>query len=142
MALPGAYDFYDADADPADLAELLDPGEWGTRYFAADGADGRLAGFFVFKRAGDGVVELGLGLRPDLAGAGIGAAFVAEGLRYATSTLGAASFTLAVAAFNARAIKVYERLGFREVERYDHETNGGVHPFVRMVLSPAAPPTP
>jgi [ribosomal protein S18]-alanine N-acetyltransferase len=26
---PGDYSFYDADADPDDLAELLDPTEWG-----------------------------------------------------------------------------------------------------------------
>jgi hypothetical protein len=28
----GEYSSYDADADPDDLAELLDPTEWGRRY--------------------------------------------------------------------------------------------------------------
>jgi len=28
---PGPYAFYDADQDPDDLAELLDPSEWGRR---------------------------------------------------------------------------------------------------------------
>ena len=132
---PEPYDFYDSDRDADDLAELLDPSEWGRRYFAADGADGRLAGFFVFKVAGD-EAEIGLGLRPDLTGAGRGAAFLDAGLRYAAERFGARRFALAVAAFNARAITVYERAGFRAVERYDHETNGGVHPFVRMTRGP------
>jgi hypothetical protein len=47
---PGPYAFYNADADPSDLAELLDPPEWGLRYFAVDGDDHQLAGFFVFKQ--------------------------------------------------------------------------------------------
>jgi [ribosomal protein S18]-alanine N-acetyltransferase len=54
--------------------------------------------------------------------------------------LGAQSFTLAVAAFNQRAITVYERAGFREVERYEHFTNGGLHAFIRMARGPIDSP--
>jgi len=128
---PEPYSFYDADADPNDLAELLDPSEWGRRYFAADDAAGELAGLFVFKPT-DGVVEIGLGLRPDLTGQGLGGGFLRAGMDYAAERLGATGFALAVAAFNRRAITVYERAGFREVRRYAHETGGGVHEFVRM----------
>jgi ribosomal-protein-alanine N-acetyltransferase len=123
---PGPYAFYDSDQDPADLAELLDPGEWGRRYFAAD-AEGELAGFFVFKPHGDGT-EIGLGLRPDLTGQGLGARFLEAGLRFA----GAERYTLAVAAFNRRAIKVYERAGFAVTRRYVHRTNGADHDFLQM----------
>jgi ribosomal-protein-alanine N-acetyltransferase len=128
---PGCYSFYDSDRDPGDLAELLDPAGWGRRYFAADDHAGELVGFFMFKLR-DGVAEVGLGLRPDLAGRGLGASFLDAGLRFAAATLGARSCTLAVAAFNHRAITVYERAGFREVERFQQATNGGLHPFVRM----------
>jgi ribosomal-protein-alanine N-acetyltransferase len=125
------YSFYDWDRDPDDLAELLDPAQWGRRYFSVDGADGRLAGFLVIKPA-DGVAEIGLGLRPALTGRGLGAAFLDAGLRFAVERCGPCSFALAVAAFNRRAITVYERAGFREVRRYEHATNGGVHEFVWM----------
>jgi [ribosomal protein S18]-alanine N-acetyltransferase len=129
---PGEYSFYDADADPDDLAELLDPTEWGRRYFAADDrAQRQLAGVLVVKLTGR-AAEIGLGLRPDLAGHGLGEHFVRTCLRFASAELGAESYTLAVAAFNRRAITVYERAGFREAERFEHFTNGGLHAFIRM----------
>jgi len=47
----------------------------------------------MFKLA-DGVVGIGLGLRPALTGVGMGRAFLEAGLRYAARTLGASSFAL------------------------------------------------
>lgn len=129
---PDEYSFYDADADPDDLAELLDPSEWGQHYFAADELATRtLAGFLMVKLTGR-VAEIGLGLRPDLTGRGQGASFLNTCLHFASAALGAHSYTLAVAAFNRRAITVYERAGFREVDRFEHFTNGGRHSFIRM----------
>ncbi len=135
---PAEYAFYDADADPQDLAELLDPTEWGRRYFVADSDEAELVGFFVFKMSDD-VAEIGLGLRPDLTGAGLGGEFLDAGLTYAAERFGAKRHTLAVAEFNHRAITVYQRAGFKVTDRYDHSTNGGVHAFVRMIReSPSA----
>ena len=134
---PGEYSFYDADADPDDLAELLDPSEWGRRYFAADELDGHtLAGLLVVKLTG-AVAEIGLGLRPDLTGQGLGEPFLRACLRFASDALGAQRCTLAVAAFNRRAITVYKRAGFAEVERFEHATNGGLHAFIRMARDTA-----
>jgi len=130
----GEYAFYDAAADADDLAELLDAGEWGRRYFSVDDDDA-LVGFVVLKASG-GIVEIGLGLRPDLTGKGLGRDFVDAGLSFAAQRCGDPSFELAVAAFNERAITVYQRVGFEIVQRYLHETNGDVHPFVRMARGP------
>jgi [ribosomal protein S18]-alanine N-acetyltransferase len=135
---PGEYSFYDADADPGDLAELLDPAEWGHRYFAVDeSGQHKLAGFVMVTLTGR-VAEIGLGLRPGLTGRGLGESFVRACLRFAAA-LGAQSYTLSVAAFNRRAITVYEREGFQEVERFEHVTNGGLHTFIRMARSTAEP---
>jgi [ribosomal protein S18]-alanine N-acetyltransferase len=137
---PGDYSFYDADADADDLAELLNPTEWGHRYFAADEVEGHeVAGFLVVKLSGR-VADIGLGLRPDLTGVGLGESFVGACLRFAAAVLGAESYTLAVAAFNQRAITVYERAGFREVDRFEHFTNGGLHTFIRMARGPVYSP--
>jgi ribosomal-protein-alanine N-acetyltransferase len=136
MAVPEPYSFYDWDRDPGDLADLLNPAGWGVRYFAADDVDRSLAGFFEFTVAAD-ATEVGLGLRPDLTGRGLGGAFLDAGLRFAAENLGARGFALAVAAFNQRAIAVYERAGFREAERYQHFTSGALHDFVWMTCGPA-----
>lgn len=77
-------------------------------------------------------VEIGLGLRPDLTGKGLGRTFLEAGSEYAVTRFGATELALAVAAFNRRAITVYERAGFQEDYRYQHATGGGVHEFVRM----------
>ena len=45
---------------------------------------------------------------------------------------------IAVAAFDHRAIKVYERAGFTATDRYLHATNGALHDFVRMTAGPPA----
>jgi ribosomal-protein-alanine N-acetyltransferase len=125
------YDFYDWLADLDDLAELLDPAQRKGRYFAVLDDPGHLVGFFAFRRDGD-AVEIGLGLRPDLTGRGFGLSFLLAGLEFARDRYAPARFRLAVAAFNRRAIRVYERAGFHQGERFAHWTNGGEHEFLRM----------
>lgn len=125
------YDFYDAGADHRDLAELLDPALRGNRYFSARDAAGVLIGFFGFGQRGD-VVGVGVGLRPDLTGRGLGQSFLDAGLEYAREQFGPRRFRLSVASFNERAIKVYERAGFIVTRTFVHETNGDSFPFVEM----------
>lgn len=123
---PPPYDLYNA--DPAGvgegLATLLDPAN---ACFAARDADGALVGYCCFGPearvpGGDygeaGLTDLGLGLRPDLTGRGLGAAFVAAATTFGRERLGARRYRLTVAAFNQRAIRVYARAGFREVARF------------------------
>jgi len=134
---PGEYAFYDFTADPDDLALLLDPIRRGDTFYAADGEDGRLAGFFQVEPGGE-AVELGLGLRPDLCGHGLGEGFTRLGVDLVRELHGTARITLAVAAFNARAITVYERCGFVTTGRHVRHTSGDDWEFVDMELSPEA----
>ena len=125
------YDFYDARADPGDLALLLDPARRADRSFSARDETGELLGFFTYARDGD-TITVGLGLRPDRTGRGLGHAFVEEGLEFARSRYAPTRFRLSVAEFNERAFKVYERSGFVSTRAFVHETNGGMYPFVEM----------
>jgi RimJ/RimL family protein N-acetyltransferase len=103
------YDFYDGDGDMP-----LNP----ERYLAVRAADGSLAGFYYFEEKPDGVLEYGLGLRPDLTGRGLGLDFFRMGLELARDRYEPRVVVLNVAAFNERAIRVYERAGFRESGRH------------------------
>ena len=125
------YDFYDSTADPADLAELLDPQSRRNVYFSALDGENRLVGFFQYEKA-DEAVDVGLGLRPELTGKGLGAGFVLAGLAFAQERFSPQRFTLSVATFNGRAIAVYERVGFRRCRTYTHEINGGEYEFLSM----------
>jgi [ribosomal protein S18]-alanine N-acetyltransferase len=125
------YSFYDWTADADDLAELLGKETREGKYFSALGADGELVGWFSFLSEGD-CVEFGLGLRPDLTGQGLGLAYLQAGLVFAGQRFQPGRFRLSVAAFNERAIRVYERAGFTPLRTFDHATNGGVHRFLEM----------
>jgi [ribosomal protein S18]-alanine N-acetyltransferase len=125
------YDFYDWPADEDDLAELLDPAQRRQSYFSAVDTTGELVGFFDF-RLEDAVVNIGLGLRPDLTGRGLGRSFLEVGLTFAREQFAPTHFGLRVADFNVRAIKVYERAGFVTTRSFMHKTNGGLFSFVKM----------
>ncbi len=125
------YDFYDSTADPADLAELLDPERRRDVYFSVLDDENRIVGFFQFEKK-DETVDIGLGLRPDLTGRGLGTEFVLSGLEFARRRFAPERFSLSVATFNERAISVYERVGFRRGEVFTHETNGNEYEFLSM----------
>jgi len=125
------YDFYDVASDEDDLAELLDPERRKEAYFSAFDDEGVLAGYFQFEVEGR-TVDVGLGLRPDLTGAGMGLDYLLAGLEFARERFSPTRFTLAVATFNERAIRVYERAGFRRGNVYMHHTNGGEFRFLAM----------
>jgi RimJ/RimL family protein N-acetyltransferase len=126
------YDFYDLASDPSDAAEMRDPAHASHFRAVLAGGDDRLDAFWYFDWHED-VVEVGIGLRPDLTGRGHGESFLRAQLDYASESWQPKMFRLFVAAWNGRAIRLYERLGFREVGR---ETRSfelvGEHEFVQM----------
>jgi [ribosomal protein S18]-alanine N-acetyltransferase len=123
------YDIYNIyNADPAHIEEsvagLVDPAN---QYFVASDAEGRILGYCCFgpdARVPGGDyrdpdwLDVGLGMRPDLTGQGRGLVFFSAVLDFGRERLGARRYRLSVAAFNGRAIRVYERAGFREAGRF------------------------
>ena len=125
------YDFYDLASDPDDAAAMRDPARAEHRR-AVLGEDGGLEAYWYFDWHGD-VVEVGIGLRPDLTGRGLGESFLRAQLDYASQHWQPATFRLFVASWNERAIRLYERLGFREVAREIRSFElVGEHEFLQM----------
>jgi len=125
------WDFYDLASDPADAGAMHDPAR-ANHTRAVLGESGDLEAFWYFDWHDD-VVEIGVGLRPDLTGRGLGESFLRAQLEYASQEWEPATFRLFVAAWNERAIRLYERLGFREVARETrHFELVGEHEFIRM----------
>jgi RimJ/RimL family protein N-acetyltransferase len=125
------WDFYDLASDPADAAAMRDPACAG-HFRAVLGESGRLEAFWYFDWHAD-VIEIGIGLRPDLTGQGLGESFLCAQLEYASSRWQPATFRLFVAAWNERAIRLYQRFGFREVGRETRQFElVGEHEFITM----------
>jgi len=90
-----------------------------------------MTGFYYFE-PNDDVLDYGLGLRPDLVGRGLGLDFFRAGLEFARERYRPRLIRLHVAAFNERAIKVYERAGFARERIYMHTTAGREWEFLEM----------
>lgn len=127
----GAYAFYNLEADADDLVEFLDANQRGQSVFAIT-SDSELIGFVSISQTDVETVEIGLGMRPDLTGSGNGRAFLSSILDFIEATYAPRRITLAVAAFNERAIRLYETGGFKQTGSFQQPTNGSVYDFVRM----------
>jgi RimJ/RimL family protein N-acetyltransferase len=137
----GEYAVYNWDADGDDPAELLDRR---SPHYAVRDERSELVGFFAFGSSADitdsppGIygedrsVLVGLGMRPDLTGKGLGLAFVNAGLAFGTAQFAPTAFRLFVMTFNERAIRVYERAGFQRVGVVMQHSPQGDRPFLEM----------
>ena len=136
----GRYSVYDGDL--ASVDSLLEPR---LLYHSVYDERGDLAGYFCFgedarvsagRRLGvyerEPALDIGLGMRPDLTGRGLGEEFVHAGLRFAKETYSPQAFRLTVAAFNRRAIRVYESVGFEPVETFGAPTPDGGREWLLM----------
>ena len=95
-------------------------------------SNGVLIGFVALFRD-DLSMEIGLGLRPDLTGKGLGSTFLDEIEQFILDYFPTVSkLRLSVASFNIRAQKVYQCAGFLPCKQEMITTNGGEYPFLIM----------
>ena len=106
---------------------------WGVAGFVCLGAEAQVAGARDAGLYRTAALDIGIGLRPDLTGLGLGEVFFAACLAHALRTRRPASLRLAVATFNQRAIRVYERAGFRTIGTCPSPVRGRPVPFRIMV---------
>ena len=79
-------------------------------------------------------LDVGMGLRPDLTGQGRGSVYVSAVLDFARRAFAPAAFRVTVAAFNQRALRVWEKVGFQRVQTFHRQRDGLV--FVILSCEP------
>jgi ribosomal-protein-alanine N-acetyltransferase len=138
----GPYAIYNMHGGDESVAEMLDPR---SPYFALRDEHGALIGHFAYGTTAevegegeprlygaDRVLAIGLGLRPDLTGKGHGLEFVQACVAFARDQYAPSAFHLFVLSFNARAMRVYERAGFRRTRLVRVRNIHGELEFVEM----------
>jgi RimJ/RimL family protein N-acetyltransferase len=96
--------------------------------FRSFGPDGQVPG----GPYDDAALDTGGGLRPDLTGRGLGRQAISTGLEFGMATYSPAVFRLTIAAYNVRAHRVVEALGFVRTAEFTAEGTGRVSgwPFI------------
>ena len=122
---PPPYDFYNAPEDvPAGYIEGMLSAEsphWGV----LDPA-GELIGFVAIGKeaqvpGGDysaDATDIGIGLRPDRCGQGLGRKVVAAFIEFLEARHGPSSYRATIATFNQRSLKTFLALGFTETSQF------------------------
>jgi ribosomal-protein-alanine N-acetyltransferase len=138
----GPYVVYNMGSDDGVMAELLDRR---SPYYAIHNEQDELMGFFnvgtsalVWDSNEPGIyienrtIAIGLGMRPDTTGKGMGLMFVQACLDFARQEFAPEHVRLYVFPWNERAIRVYEQAGFQHVRVFLQRNMHGVHEFLEM----------
>jgi RimJ/RimL family protein N-acetyltransferase len=116
---PPPYDIYDLSQE--DLPGFLNPAY---SYHQVRNQDGELIGYCCFGKdarvpGGDyslgepEVLDIGVGLRPDLTGQGLGSEFVSKVISYGIEQYQPQRLRVTIAKFNQRSLKTFQHLGFK-----------------------------
>ncbi|WP_051314904.1 GNAT family N-acetyltransferase [Alteribacter aurantiacus] len=81
-------------------------------------------------------LDVGIGLKPELTGLGLGKPFFSQVLTFLGDTYSTPRFRLVVATFNKRAIRLYRSLGFTDERVFYSQLKGKPMAFLCMVKEP------
>lgn len=110
--------------------------------FVCFGKEAQISGAHDAGLYAEDALDIGLGLRPDLTGRGLGSGFLAACLDRAIWTRRPSTLRLAVATFNTRAIAVYRRAGFQPVDTCQSPVRGRSVEFLVMIGDRTIEPSP
>jgi ribosomal-protein-alanine N-acetyltransferase len=132
---PSPYDVYNSPSWEHMIQEEQDYADAQIRaeqFGAVVDAKGQLSGFVQYFPI-VGVTRLGLGLRPDLCGGGLGTAFVQFLVAEAKKRAPHHEIDLEVPTWNERAQRSYLKAGFELTDTYERMTPHGMATFHCMV---------
>ncbi|MBW7454693.1 GNAT family N-acetyltransferase [Paenibacillus sepulcri] len=142
---PHPYSIYSMDGSEECIGELMN----GDYFYAKDkdsfnplvgfaccGHSARVPGGYAAGIYNDpDRLDIGLGLRPDRTGKGLGSDFLAQSVQFMSRQFEISKFQLVVVAFNERAINAYEKAGFQQEELFESGADEHQIPFVVMRCS-------
>lgn len=136
----GIYGIYDFSKLKEEVSELMNGDYFEVKDERAEiigflccGESARVPGGYkagIYKQ--EGYVDIGIGLKPDLTGKGHGLSFINQCMNYLTNPGEISKFRLVVAQFNERAIKVYEKAGFKKDIKFESKVHGNKQNFLLM----------
>lgn len=88
--------------------------------FCSFGLDGQVPGGDYRQTA----LDIGLGVRPDLTGRGLGTEFVGAVIDFALDTYHPPQLRVTIAEFNGRARRVWQKHGFQKQQTFEHRSTG------------------
>jgi RimJ/RimL family protein N-acetyltransferase len=133
------YAIYDIAPPPEAVAEVVrffvDPLN---KYYQIEDERGDFVAFCCFGwdaqvPGGDysaDALDVGLGVRPDRTGQGRGQSYVTSVLEFARRTFAPPTFRATIAAFNTRAQRTWQKVGFQPIQTFASSNDG--MPFVIM----------
>lgn len=101
-------------------------------FHAVTDEHGDLIGFFRMTKDGKEKIEIGLGLKPDYCGHGIGKDFVKLITQYTSDIYPGRRIYMEVRTFNKRAVKCYEACGYKAVLQHRKELPSGSSEYFLM----------
>lgn len=135
------YSIYSMDESDECIDELLN----GTYFLVVD-KENNIIGYYCFGESAQvpagnefgvynfkDIVDIGLGIKPNLCGQGLGLKFLCNGLNFAKNKLSAKKIRLTVATFNQRAIKTYKNAGFEKMYSFERVSEIGKIEFWVMI---------
>jgi len=96
------------------------------------GLDGELIGYCSYGQDaqvpggdyGEEALDIGLMLKPELTGQGMGAAFAEDVIQKGIDRYSPEILRVTIAAFNARAIRTWEKNGFQRTQSFERDGDG------------------
>jgi len=126
---PAPYDLYNNELNPVNIKEMLED----SYYIVVDEND-RLVGYFCIGNAAkvpigiefgayaEDLIDIGIGMKPELTGQGYGFTFFSFILEYVQDNDRNLPLRLTVAQFNQRAIRLYKKFGFVKIMEFNKES--------------------
>lgn len=123
---PAPYNMYNNELNPDTLKEMLED-----LYSIVVDENDRLVGFFCIGNAAkvpigaefgvydEDLIDIGIGLKPELTGQGYGFIFFSFIVEYVQYSYKDVPLRLTVAQFNHRAIRLYEKFGFVKIMEFN-----------------------